>query len=67
MRIPVAFEVAWVLASLSQPNHIVFLCSGVSLAWRWRASSSVFIAWERKKPQRAAFFMKLTKLLILVW
>ena len=37
--IPVAFEVAWLLAALSQPNHIVPLCSGASLACRLHASS----------------------------
>ena len=35
--IPVLFEGA--LASLAQPNHIVHLCSGASLAWRLHASS----------------------------
>ncbi len=34
-----AFEVAWVLAALSQPNHIVPLCSGASFACRLHASS----------------------------
>ena len=39
--IPVAFEAAWVLARLLQPNHIVNLCSGASLACRLHASSSL--------------------------
>ena len=37
--IPVALEAAWVLAALSQPNHIVPLCSGASFACRLHASS----------------------------
>ena len=37
--IPVAFEVACLLAALSQPNHIVPLCSGASFACRLHASS----------------------------
>ena len=36
---PVAFEVAWVLASLAQPNHIACLCSGVSFSCRLHESS----------------------------
>ena len=39
LGIPVAFEVAWLLAALSQPNHIVPLCSGASFACRLHASS----------------------------
>ena len=39
--IPVAFETAWVLAALAQPNHRVHLCSGPSLVCRLLVSSSV--------------------------
>ncbi len=39
--IPVAFEAAWVLASLIQANHIAHLCSRPSLVCRLHASSSV--------------------------
>ena len=39
---PVAFEGAWVLAALVQPNHIVSLCSGTSLACRRRVTSIPF-------------------------
>ena len=41
LNIPVAFEAAWVLATLVQPNNRVDLCSGASLACRLDASSSV--------------------------
>ena len=37
--IPLAFEAAWVLATLVQPNQIVSLYSGASFAWGLHASS----------------------------
>ena len=49
-KIPVAFDLVWVLASLVQPNHIVNLCSGVSLICRLRASSSVLGIKGKKHP-----------------
>ena len=39
--IPITFELTWVLATLVQPNHIIHLCSGASLAFRRHATSSV--------------------------
>ena len=56
--LPVAFEVAWLLAALSQPNHIVPLCSGASFACRLHASSIPLgiCDWlEREQPTPTQF------------
>ena len=54
--IAVAFDVAWVLATLVQPNQMVSLSSGASLAYRLHASSILLgILYFGKKVKNQTF------------